>query len=447
MKCARLLRASSLLRVFGCCLSACGWLGAVACQAASSMGGSSLGSDSMFGGSMLGDPDSFEMESELEGPSVNSAVKAPEASTRERSREAALLSTAAPQPARAADPALDGLLKRCGAGDRALHRAASKLLAPKLLRQPLDHASLTFAIRTSGGPYVRPRGLRLQRAASGDPNAFDAPVREWLSTLAESPDRRCGIASSTQSESGYWLSVVAADALADLEPLPTRVERGEQLHFLAHLLVPGTQASLVVLGPDGPPRALEASLVGDRVEANFFLDRAGLHQIQLMVDDAGGPAAAVEAWVGVGQALPSSLDASAAPGEHVHVDPSAPEQALLEMLNAARASEKLAPLEADPLLAQLAREHARAMRQSERLEHDLGDGNPRWRLEAGGVRALAAGENLARAPTLTRAHRAIWTSPSHRANLLNPHFDGVGIGVERSASGEWWVCELLADLR
>lgn len=407
----------------------------------------------MGGGSLLGGPllegseyADFDAESGLAGANVNS-VKGTEGSTPKRSLRADLLGTAAPQPAKAADPALDALLTSCGAGDRSLHRAAAKLLSPELLRYPLDHSSLTFAIRTSGGPYVKPRGLRLQRAGSGDSSAFDAPLREWLGTLTASPNRRCGIASSTQSESGYWLSVVAADALADLEPLPIRVDRGERIRFLAQLLVPGTQASLVVLGPQGPPRELDASLVSDHVEASFFLDSPGLHQIQLMVDDAGGPTAAVEAWVGVGQALPSTLDASVAPGEHVHVDPSAPERTLLDMLNAARASERLPPLVADPLLAQLAREHARAMQSSQRLEHDLGDGNPRWRLEAGGAHAMAAGENLARAPTLTRAHRAIWASPSHRANLLNPHFDGVGIGVERSASGEWWVCELLADLR
>jgi len=342
---------------------------------------------------------------------------------------------------------LQDLLTSCGAGDGALNRAASKLLTRELLQRPLDSSTLTFAVRTSGGPYVKPRGLRLRQTASGDPGAFATPMRQWLTTLGPSPERRCGIASSTHSGSGYWLGVVAADALADLEPLPTRVEPGTRLHFLAHLLVPGTQAALILLGPQGPPRELFASLAGDRVEASFFLDTPGLHQIQLMVDDTGGPGAAVEAWVGVGQALPTSVDGRAAPGETLRIDPTEPERAMLEMLNAARASEGLPALEADPRLEQLAQRHAAAMHRSERLEHDLGDGNPRWRLEAGGVDATEAGENVARAPTLARAHRTIWASPSHRANLLNPHFDKVGIGAERSASGEWWVCELLADLR
>ncbi|HEU5077286.1 MAG TPA: CAP domain-containing protein [Polyangiaceae bacterium] len=357
-----------------------------------------------------------------------------------------VVGTRAPQPASAPDPVLGGLLARCGAGDQALHRAAAKLLTQELLGRPLDNASLVFAVRTSGGPYVKPRGIRLRQEAATDLGAFAGPMREWLSTLGLSTERRCGIAS-IQSESGYWLSVVAAEALADVAPLPLRISPGTRLHFLAHLLVPATEAALVVLGPKGPPRQLPASLAGDRVEASFFLDTPGLHQIQLVVDEAGGPGAAVEAWVGVGDTLPATVDAAPVPGEGLRIDPREPERAIFEMLNAARVSEGLPPLAPDPRLAQLAERHAAAMRSSERLEHDLGDGNPRWRLEAEGVYAAAAGENLARAASLTRAHRAIWASPSHRANLLNPHFDKVGIGVERSASGEWWVCELLADLR
>ena len=57
-------------------------------------------------------------------------------------------------------------------------------------------------------------------------------------------------------------------------------------------------------------------------------------------------------------------------------------------------------------LDQLARDHAAAMRQRGRLEHDLGDGNPIWRLQTCGVLATTAGENLARAPTLGRAQNA-----------------------------------------
>lgn len=425
MKCAtaRRLIPRVSLGPRGCALLGLLAWQAVACQAASSVGGGAHSASKTADG--------------VERAMVRSV--SPTAGQR--------LGTAAPEPAPAADPQLDRLLESCGEGDGGLHRAAAKLLTHELLSRPLDSSVLTFAVRTSGAPYVKPRGLRLQQRFTEDPTLFDAPLRRWLSSLGPSPGRRCGIASSTHSESGYWLSVVTADVRAALEPLPMRVDPGARLHFLARLLVPTTQASLVVLGPRGLPRELPALLSGDRVEASFFLDTPGLHQIQLVVDDAGGPSAAVEAWVGVGSALPVRVDAAAVPGEAVRIDPKEPERALLAMLNAARASEGLPALAIDPRLDQIAERHALSMQRSERLEHDLGDGNPRWRLEAAGVSAATAGENLARAPSLTRAHRVIWASPSHRANVLNPHFDKVGIGAVRSDSGDWWVCELLADLR
>ena len=42
---------------------------------------------------------------------------------------------------------------------------------------------------------------------------------------------------------------------------------------------------------------------------------------------------------------------------------------------------------------------------------------------------LMAGENLAGAPTVERAHSGLMNSPGHRANILNPNFTHVGIGI------------------
>ena len=52
------------------------------------------------------------------------------------------------------------------------------------------------------------------------------------------------------------------------------------------------------------------------------------------------------------------------------------------------------------------------------------------------------GENVARADTLLRAHRALWGSPSHRGNLLHPRFKQVGIGIAQSPEGTIWVCQV-----
>ena len=56
-------------------------------------------------------------------------------------------------------------------------------------------------------------------------------------------------------------------------------------------------------------------------------------------------------------------------------------------------------------------------------------GSPFDALKNNGVSYRYAGENLAGAPTVERAHSGLMNSPGHRANILNPNFTHVGIGI------------------
>jgi uncharacterized protein YkwD len=51
------------------------------------------------------------------------------------------------------------------------------------------------------------------------------------------------------------------------------------------------------------------------------------------------------------------------------------------------------------------------------------------RMREARVGYLAAGENLALAPTLFSAHSGLMQSPGHRANILRPQFGRLGIGI------------------
>jgi uncharacterized protein YkwD len=55
--------------------------------------------------------------------------------------------------------------------------------------------------------------------------------------------------------------------------------------------------------------------------------------------------------------------------------------------------------------------------------------SPFVRLTRAGVKYLTAGENLALAPTLRIAHTGLMNSPGHRANILQPSFGRLGIGI------------------
>ena len=112
-------------------------------------------------------------------------------------------------------------------------------------------------------------------------------------------------------------------------------------------------------------------------------------------------------------------------------DPQA-EHTLFTLTNQLRAEHHLPPLSWDPALAVAARNHAfRILEERSSLEHQY-SGEPTLvtRAAQAGARFTTISENLARGRTLPAAIEQLWMStPIHRANLLNPQLDTLGIGV------------------
>ena len=106
------------------------------------------------------------------------------------------------------------------------------------------------------------------------------------------------------------------------------------------------------------------------------------------------------------------------------------EQRMLNLVNQERAAAGLDPLVADPELTEVARQHSTDMFARGYFAHETPEGlTPFDRMRAANVRFLAAGENLALAPTLPVAHTGLMNSPGHRENILRPQFGRVGIGI------------------
>jgi uncharacterized protein YkwD len=106
------------------------------------------------------------------------------------------------------------------------------------------------------------------------------------------------------------------------------------------------------------------------------------------------------------------------------------EAKMLDMINEERTSRGLKPLQADPELVPVARSHSADMFARGYFSHYTPEGkDPFERMKDAGVRFRTAGENLALAPTLKLAHTGLMNSPGHRANILDPRFGRVGIGI------------------
>ena len=106
------------------------------------------------------------------------------------------------------------------------------------------------------------------------------------------------------------------------------------------------------------------------------------------------------------------------------------EAEMLQMINEERKKHGLKPLKADPVMLQIARAHSQDMFANGYFAHDDLEGrDPFDRMKSANIHFEAAGENLALAQTVEIAHVNLMNSPGHRANILNPSFGRVGIGI------------------
>jgi uncharacterized protein YkwD len=106
------------------------------------------------------------------------------------------------------------------------------------------------------------------------------------------------------------------------------------------------------------------------------------------------------------------------------------ETEMLRLINRERIAAGLKPLAPDPELTAVARRHSADMFARGYFSHITPENrDPFDRIREANIPFLTAGENLALAPTVQLAHTGLMNSPGHRANILHPEFERVGIGI------------------
>jgi len=111
------------------------------------------------------------------------------------------------------------------------------------------------------------------------------------------------------------------------------------------------------------------------------------------------------------------------------------DQTLLNAANRDRAAAGLPPLHWDAALAAAAHQHALLMAQKNTLSHQFpGEPPMQDRARHAGARFSLIAENVAQGPSVAGLHTQWMNSPPHRANLLDPSLNAVGISVVQSGS-------------
>jgi uncharacterized protein YkwD len=109
---------------------------------------------------------------------------------------------------------------------------------------------------------------------------------------------------------------------------------------------------------------------------------------------------------------------------------SSAEKQLFDLVNREREKTGLSRLEWNDRLAAAALKHSRLLDENQDLSHQFaGEPGLQERLGATGARFNAVAENVAEAPEVAVAHKGLMNSPGHRANILNPAYNAVGISI------------------
>jgi uncharacterized protein YkwD len=134
------------------------------------------------------------------------------------------------------------------------------------------------------------------------------------------------------------------------------------------------------------------------------------------------------------------------------VIPTPPEYQFIAEVNADRAANGLGPLVVNGVLSGIARHRGQQISTGAFSHYDAG-GNLIFAglLNAAGFPYAFAGENLAEnnfawGQSLDMANQELMNSPEHRANILNPRYNEIGVAIVSGANGKFFYTQEFAQV-
>ncbi|MFT8313793.1 MAG: SafA/ExsA family spore coat assembly protein [Clostridium sp.] len=134
------------------------------------------------------------------------------------------------------------------------------------------------------------------------------------------------------------------------------------------------------------------------------------------------------------------------PGNKVNIpnmnDTKAAEAEVIRLVNIQRSKNGLQPLAANWQVGRVARYKSQDMINKHYFSHTSPTyGSPFNMMETFGIKFSAAGENIAMGQrTPAEVVNAWMNSPGHRANILNPSYTQIGVGLAKDSNGTcYWT--------
>lgn len=122
------------------------------------------------------------------------------------------------------------------------------------------------------------------------------------------------------------------------------------------------------------------------------------------------------------------------------------EREMFDLVNQERAKQGLKQAKWSDPLRDVGRGHCLDMFERSYFSHYTPEGlSPFERIDKAGIEYIAAGENLAYAPSVAIAHQGLMDSPGHRANILREEFGTLGVGVIDGGFNGKMFCQEFSD--
>lgn len=123
----------------------------------------------------------------------------------------------------------------------------------------------------------------------------------------------------------------------------------------------------------------------------------------------------------------------------------AEEQSMIDLINQERIAAGVNPVKLDLRLASVGRAKANDLKTNNYFDHTSPIyGSPWAMMQQVGLKVVWAGENISGNKSVVGSMASLMLSPGHRANILDPRFTHVGIGIAYgSAYGNLYVQEFL----
>lgn len=340
---------------------------------------------------------------------------------------------------------------------RSVADMAQRLKLPGLARDPkLDAAAVTIlrlspasgaaaneavsAALLSHGVLEPVNRLLLIGYSPDAPEEMLAGLPTQLRALLGSGQwRRFGLAIADGAPGEKRALLVVLESFVSLTQPPHQPKRvtsgGSEVPLRGELLAPYGKPRVVLTTPQGTAIEPKLGVEGRRFAAELRCEERGRYQVEVLGDSGHGPTVLANfPWYCEEtppplptQPVPRAGSAAAASW----TDARAAETEVFALLNEERRRAGLAPVTSDEKLVAAARAYSEEMATHHFIAHiSPRTGTPADRVKRAGVPALLVTENLAQAGSPREAHASLMNSPGHRANVLDPRVQRVGVGAQ-----------------